>query len=290
MGLLDGLEKLGIKSMDTSNLFEEAPQKEEKAAPPEPKKVEKKEFNEEELVFLKKYECPVCDSAIQSLTVKTGKARLIRIDKDLRQVYEGFEPIKYEPVVCGRCGYSVMSRYYAPLTPSQKKAVIENIGNSFRGAAQPDKTVSYPEALEHISLCLASAMVKRAKASEKAFICLKGGWLCRSYKESLSSEEMDPEEYKIMCEELSKKEKEFLDNAYDGFVQARQSEGYPMAGMDEKTVDYLLAVMALERGQIDVSSKLIAGILTSPSSSPRIKEKAREIKEELLTTMKNKKG
>ena len=288
MGLLDGLEKLGIKSIDTSNMFEEPAQKEdEKAAKPQPEKVAAPALNEEDYVFVKKMECPVCDSPIQSLTVKTGKARLIRMDKDLRQVYEGFEPIKYEPVVCQCCGYGVMSRYFNPLTPSQKKAVLENIGSSFKGNPQNKSTISFPEALEHISLCLASAICKRAKASEKAYICLKGGWLCRSYKESLSPTDVD---YDIECEELTKKEKEFLDSAYEGFVQARQSEGYPMAGMDEKTIDYLLAVMALERGELEVSSKLIAGILQSPSSSPRIKDKAREIKEEIVMKIKSKKA
>ncbi|MCR4788602.1 MAG: DUF2225 domain-containing protein [Lachnospiraceae bacterium] len=287
MGLLDGLEKLGIKGVDTSNMFEE-PEKEEPVKKAPPKVAEKPVFNEEDYVFVKKLECPVCDSPIQSLTVKTGKARLIKMDKDLRQIYDGFEPMKYEPVVCQCCGYSVMNRYFAPLTPSQKKAVLENIGNSFNGKKGETKTtISYPEALENITLCLASAIFKRAKASEKAYICLKGGWLCRSYRESLMASGEDCE---IECEELLKKEKEFLNNAYDGFVQARQSEGYPMAGMDEKTIDYLLAVMALERGELEVASKLIAGILQSPSCSPRIKDKAREIKEEIVAKIRSQKS
>ncbi|MCR4989948.1 MAG: DUF2225 domain-containing protein [Lachnospiraceae bacterium] len=286
MGLLDGLEKLGIKSIDTSNMFED-PKAKEEVKKPELKQAAKIEYNEEDYIFEKKMECPVCDSPLVSLTVKTGKARLLRMDKDLRPIFEGIEPIKYEPVVCKCCGYSVMGRYFAPLTPSQKKAVLEGIGSSFKGKDDIGSTIGYQQALEHITLCLASAICKRAKASEKAYICLKGGWLCRSYKESLNPED---EDYEIVCEELSKKEKEFLDNAYEGFVQARQSEGYPMAGMDEKTIDYMLAVMALERGELEVSSKLIAGILQSPSSTPRIKDKARELKEEIVEQIKKKKS
>ena len=38
-------------------------------------------------------------------------------------------------------------------------------------------------------------------------------------------------------------DKEILKNALDGFVEARQTEDYPMCGMDEITVEYLLAVL-----------------------------------------------
>ncbi len=284
MGLLDDLGKFGIKNLDASKLYDTPEKAVKKNDAQEAKPVE---FNEEDYIFWKKFECPICDSPINTLIVKSGRARLIKMDKDLRPIYEGFEPIKYEPILCQCCGYSVMGRYFGPLTPSQKKAVMEGICTGYQGKPAENKpTIGYEEALNKITLALASAMVKRGKASEKAYICLKGGWLCRSFKESLDP---NSEDYDIMVEELNKKEKEFLDNAYEGFVQARQSEGYPMGGMDETTLDYLLAALATERGEVDVASRMIASILQSPSAAARIKDKARDLKEEIVQMIKDKK-
>ena len=284
MGLLDDLSKFGIKNLDASTLYDSPNKAKKKDEAEEAKPVE---FNEQDYIFWKKFECPVCDSPINTLIVKSGRARLVKMDKDLRPVYEGFDPIKYEPVLCQCCGYAVMGRYFGPLTPSQRKAVMEGISSSYQGNVESKPTVGYEEALNKITLALASAMVKRGKASEKAYICLKGGWLCRSFKESLDP---NSEDYDIMVEELTKKEKEFLDNAYEGFCQARSAEGYPMGGMDETTLDYLLAALATERGEVDVASRMIASILQSPSAAARIKDKARDLKEEIVQIIKDKKA
>ena len=93
--------------------------------------------------------------------------------------------------------------------------------------------------------------MKNAKASEKAYTCLKGGWLCRAYRESL--EESDSQNTELI-EELKIEEKEFLDKAYEGFIVARESERFPIAGMDSPTLDYVLAVMSFERGKVDTGT------------------------------------
>jgi hypothetical protein len=72
-----------------------------------------------------------------------------------------------------------------------------------------------------------------------------------------------------------------LKNALDGFISARQSESFPICGMDETTVDYLIAVLAMRFERYDVSSRLVAGILQSKNANPRMKDKAFDIKEML---------
>ena len=63
---------------------------------------------------------------------------------------------------------------------------------------------------------------------------------------------------------------------------------YPMCGMDEMTVDYLVAALAMDIGQYDVATKMIAAILTSTSATPRIKDKARDMKDELIALIREK--
>lgn len=285
MGLLDGLAKLGIKNVDTSSMYEDkkadTKKTEAKAAAP-------LVIKEQDFIYEKEYECPICDQKYKAFTMKANKARLLSMDKDLRPIFEGIEPLKYEVISCPVCGYSVMNKYMKPLTPSQKKAVIDNVSQAFKGLETKDNedTASYECSIEKVKLALACAILKRAKASEKAYICLKGGWLCRSYAEHLDD---TVEDYEAKIKTAKEDEKEFLDNAYEGFINARQSEDFPIAGMDSSTLDYLIAVMATERGIYDVASRMIAGILQSPNASTKIKDKARDLKDEVVLKIKESK-
>ena len=56
--------------------------------------------------------------------------------------------------------------------------------------------------------------------------------------------------------------------------------------MDESTVDYILAVLAMEFGDYFDASKLLSKLITSYSAGQRIKDKARDAKEELAKRMK----
>ena len=217
--------------------------------------------------------------------MKAGKAKLLRADTDLRPVYENIEPIKYDVILCPHCGYAAITRYFKGLTASQMKAIKENISASFQPVKEEKETYTYEEAVDRYKLCLANAIVKRAKASEKAYICLKTGWLLRSMRENLDKA---AEDYDKKAAELKEQEDEFIKNALEGFLAARQSESYPMCGMDEITVEYLIAALALESEQFDVSSRIISNILVSPSATSRMKDKARDLKEMLMAKMKEK--
>ena len=72
-----------------------------------------------------------------------------------------------------------------------------------------------------------------------------------------------------------------MTNALNGFVMARQTEEFPIAGMDSTTLDYLMAALAVETGQKDIASRMISEILTSRVANSRIKDKARTLKEML---------
>ena len=71
-------------------------------------------------------------------------------------------------------------------------------------------------------------------------------------------------------------------------MEARQSESFPMCGMDAITLDYLLAVLATRFKKFDIASRMVASILASPSANARMKEKTRELKEEILQQLKKK--
>lgn len=276
-GLLSGLSELGLGGLENMEVYEQPGDKEaEKQAE------EKPEVKEETFLFDKSYECPVCYQGFKAKTVRSGKLRSLGTDKDLRPLYDQMEPLKYDVVICPHCGYAALTRFFGGLTAGQIKAIKESISANFHPVKEEKEIYTYEEALYRYKLCLANTIVKHGKVSEKAYICLKAGWLLRSMGENL-----DPavEDYNKKMQEIKEQEKDFLKNALDGLITARQTESYPICGMDEVTLEYLIAVLAMEFEKYDISSRLIYNILNTPTVNNRIKDKAREVKDELLQQM-----
>lgn len=279
MGLLSGLGGLGLGGLEDMDVFEE---KEKEAA----KAKAAVQVEEKDIVFDRSYTCPVCDLDFHSKAVKASKAKLMGTDPDLRARYDIIDPGKYDVILCPTCGYAALSRFFDKITQPQAKLIMEKISQTVQIPAHNDPIYSYKEALERYKLALVNAVVKKARSSEKAYICLKSAWVARGYRESLEAE--GNEDLNLIAE-LEKQEDEFLQNAYKGFIEARQNEGYPMCGMDEITVDYLLAVLAARFKKYDVASRMIASVLGSTTANPRIKDKARDLKEQILADMKKNK-
>lgn len=269
-----------MDKLENMDIYEE-----EKKEPEKPAAAAANKIDEKDLIFDKSFTCPVCDGSFSAKIVKSGKAKLIGTDQDLRARYEGIDPAKYDVLLCPNCGYAALSRYFTTITSAQAKLIREKVSQSVHVHSYNDDVYSYEQALERYKLVLVDAVVKKAKASEKAYICLKSAWLVRGYAESLR-EAGNPDEK--LLQELVQQETEYLDNAYKGFVEARQSEGFPMCGMDEVTIDYLIAALAARGRKYDVAGKLVATILTNSAASARIKERARELKEQILEDMKKK--
>ena len=116
-------------------------------------------------------------------------------------------------------------------------------------------------------------------------MCLKMGWVIRGKRETLPE---DTPDYDAVMEQAEKDENEALQTAYDGFINARQKESYPIAGMDEPTLDYLIAVLSARFGKFDIAQKMIASILLSKTANNRIKDRARDLKEQVISEMKTK--
>lgn len=282
-GILSGLSGLGLGNLENMDIYETPQAEAAEKKRVEAAKVEAVKVEEKDLIYDKTLECPVCGEKFSTKIVKTGKAKLLGTDDDMRPKYEGIDPVKYDVELCPTCGYAALTRFFPNITSGQAKLIRENISQKVRLHPFNGEIYTYEEAMERYQLALANAVVKRGKASEKAYICLKSAWVLRGYTESLAEKD-DAKDKK----ELKAQEEEYLQNAYNGFVEARQSENFPMCGMDEITVDYLVAQLAIHFKKYDVASKLVASILTSPSANARMKDKARDLKELILADLRKK--
>ena len=274
-GIFSGLEKLGLGNIAGGSLFED-PKKKEAATKQEAPQRKLSLVNEEDYLFDKKIKCPVCEDEFDAKTVRTGKVRMKNVDIDLRPDYDELDQNKYDVIACPHCGYAALGRYFPTLNKRQIDDIRVKISMNYKKIEQDGPTYSYDYAKSLYQLALANAVVKKAKNSEKAYICLKTAWVIRGETQRLDPNEDSYDEKKAANDA---QEKELLSNALNGFVMARQSEEFPIAGMDSSTLDYLIAALAVETDDFDTASKMVSEILTSRVANSRIKDKARNLKD-----------
>lgn len=273
--LFKGLEEFGLGNLSKKiEIYEEKNETDTKQSllkKPVP-------ITEEEVLFEKTFNCPVCGNDFKSKMVKSGKVKLLTQDTDLRPVFQHVDPLKYDAVVCPRCGYAALNRFFKYLTDTQISLIKSTISASFKGLSGSGDTLSYDEAITRHKLALVNSIVKKSKTSERAYICLKTAWVIRGKIENLSTEE-ETSENQMAIKNLQKEEEEFIQKAYEGFNEAILKEAFPMCGMDESTVSLLIADLARRTHKYEEASRWLSKILVSRNSNERINEKAREIKD-----------
>jgi len=286
MNLLSGLEKFGFNIADDVDIFAEEKSKEKKktAVTADDGKVE--EIPPEESFLLEKgIRCPVCDKVFKTKMVKNGRVKRLESDRDLRPRHQYIDTLKYDVASCPFCGYAAMIRFFPHLTGGQIKLIKENITKNFKPQPQKEEPASYDydTAIERYKLALLNTVVKKGKTSEKAYTCLKIAWLLRGKAETITG---DDQKEKKLREECQTEEAAYYKQAYDGLMKAVSTEMFPICGMDQSTMDFLLATMSIHYKQYDVASKLLAGILTSQTAGRQIKDKALVLKEEVIAELK----
>lgn len=238
-------------------------------------------MSESDIVFKKTYKCPICDSSFKNLTVKQGKVRPEGTDLDLKPKYKNIEPLKYDVLLCPMCGYASLERYFLRVSQKQKEDIYNKICNIFNSRFEDKDELTFEDAVIRYKFAIITCQTKMAKESETGFVCLKFGWLYRSYKESVSEDDEN------LYAQLSEREKFFLEKAYACLLKARETEHGEICGMDEITFDCLLAGLSVELEKFDDSKRLISGILTSRVASKRAKDRARDLKDFLENIEKN---
>ena len=288
MSILGGLEKFGIKADEKIDLFEDpkkaAAQAAESSTAAEPVKKSESEF-----VLDKSIRCPVCDKVFKTLQPKSGRVKRLESDRDLRPRCEGIDIMKYNVNCCPFCGYTALSssKYFETINSNQKKLVQEKICKSFdpksvADAYKPEvKEWDYETAIALHQLSLYNAVVKGAKNSEKAYNCLVLAWLFRGKAESIAKDPEAKDEYT----KLKEQETEYYKEAYEGLNKAVSTENFPMAGMDQSTVDYLLATMAFQLGDTGAATRTLSRLITSQTANSKIKDKARDLKDEIIASI-----
>ncbi len=247
------------------------------------------QHTEEEFIFDRKMTCIVCDQPFTTKTLKSSRARRLESDVDLRPRYEHIDTLKYGICSCPNCGYSALNSAFSHLSPRQ----INNIKEQVCVHVLPEdrsgcSSYSYDQALRMHELALRCADAKLAKNGEKAYLHLLMAWLLREKEkeaEQISIEELRNQET-AACHEQA--EEHYL-AAFEGFQQAMMNEMFPIAGLNQPTLEYILAYMAFHFGKLEVAAKLIGSVLTTSGAPRTIKDRALDLKDEVIKIIREKK-
>jgi hypothetical protein len=285
MNIFQGLEKFGLSPKGTENLFseekKEAPKKE-----PEPEEAKEKTPQEEDFLMEKTVRCIACDQTFPVKAVRTSKLRRLEPDKDLRPRYQYIDTNKYDVYSCPHCGYTALGRYFDHISTAQIHLIQAEITANFKPSeGELPPTYDYDTAMEYYKLALYNAIVKKGSTSEKAYICLKLSWLCRGKAEVFLARGAFEESQTM--QRLRQEEQSYYEQAFEGLQKAVATENFPICGMDQNTMDYLLAQMAFRLGQYELSSKLVSRILTSQGAGRNVKDKALDLKQEIIDSIRN---
>ncbi|MCL2874284.1 MAG: DUF2225 domain-containing protein [Defluviitaleaceae bacterium] len=211
-------------------------------------------------VFEKSFECPVCDKPFKAYSTKT-KVKLESVDDDLMPTYTPVDPLLYDALICPSCGYCALRSNFASINDRQAELILAEITPKYKHRPHPP-IMSIDGAIADYKMALLNCVTKNGKLNEKGYICMKLSWL---YKRKGDI----------------KNELAFVKQAYENFTEAFSKESLPFCGLDENTVNYLLARFTMKLGLPEDSMRFISRIITSQTINPRLKERAIDMKETL---------
>ncbi|WP_070000496.1 DUF2225 domain-containing protein [Cellulosilyticum sp. I15G10I2] len=213
-------------------------------------------------LYDKSYTCTVCNRPFTAKTVKVGKNQVISVDSDLYTRYSVVNPILYDALVCPNCGYAAVTKSFDTLLPKQKEWIKTQICDNYKKINYSEYT-TIQESIHKHKMALLTCITKKGKTGEQAYIALHIAWLYRDLGD-------EPNEIS------------FLQRAYEGFDEALSTERFPIFGLDDTTVMYILADIGYRLGNFDSAKKYLSTVITSPGISSRIKDRALELKEKVM--------
>lgn len=247
-----GLEEFGFKDLNNVELY-----KQEDESISEVKS--KDDFNPLNFLYEKSFSCPVCGNEIKAKAVKNGKTRLLSKDTDLMPRHAPINPMFYDVVICPKCGYAALAKYFDKIKHEQTLVIKSTLTPKFKPKVYPDE-YDVDIAIERYKLSLLNSVVKNSKVSERAYTCLKLGWMYR-------------------LKDDSENELKFLEQALVGFRDAFTKEPFPICGMDTYTLIYLLGELSRRLGLTEDAMRWFGKVIVTPGVNPKLKEMARDQKD-----------
>jgi len=252
MPIFNGLDSIDFTELDSNNLFNN-PQTNTPAA-----KAQKTE-SPLDYILTKRITCPVCGLTTDDYTIRRSMLREVDKESDMRTHYRIIDPIRYDISLCVHCGYAASQSNFSKINDRQAMEVMEKIFPNF--ISKPyHLPISAVEAIERYKMALLCAVVKNVKKGDKGMMCLKTAWLYRDLGDS-------------------RNELVFIKNAYKFFMDAFSSENFPIAGMGDATLLYLIADLAWRSGDSDAARRWVSQLLVKRGITNNLRYRGENLRE-----------
>ncbi|HCJ59150.1 hypothetical protein SDC9_99608 [bioreactor metagenome] len=209
------------------------------------------------IYYTKEVKCPVCSLPFSSTKVRTSVLKMEHKDEDFCVHYKEHNPIYYDIFVCPNCGYASSENSFNDLGSKDIKTLINaflgrSIGRNFCGIR------SHTDALDSYKIALYTANLIDGRKSYTGGLALKTAWMYRYIN--------DPNE------------RIFLKIALDSYTEAYEKERFPINGMDELTVIYLIGELSRRLEIYDKAIEWFSKVVSHPERefNVRIEKLARE--------------
>ncbi|MCL2752685.1 MAG: DUF2225 domain-containing protein [Defluviitaleaceae bacterium] len=266
-GILDNLKDLPLE-LDLpyeifATRFSEPPSKAEDE--------EKDSVDISQYFFVKEFECPVCKAKFSTSVLRDSKLRMLRMD-ELRPVYRDVEPLCYDIMLCVNCGYATLKDRFLVVSEKQRDAILANIRTNYANfmPATSHAEIDLKQGVERLKYALLTALIKKVSTGERAMLLTKIAWL-----------------YKIMKDEENYLYYAKYANAE--LTKAYQNESFPIFGMSEGVVTFLLARFAADEEDYSTALKFLSNIIVNQNLSTRLRDLARDLKEYVQQQRKDEK-
>jgi len=180
-------------------------------------------------LYDKELECPVCSKKFTTKKVRLRKIPVDKKDPDFHIWYKGINPIYYNVWVCPNCGFSVTESEHKPLNMDQKALILKQISMKWQKRDFGGER-TYEQAVETHKLAMITGTLLGKSKGYLGSLCLRLAWL---YREA----------------DNTALEMTHLKYALDHLEKAYTNESFPIAGLDELSLAYLIGELKRMLGE-----------------------------------------
>jgi len=179
-------------------------------------------------LYDKEVSCHVCNMKFSTKKARIRKIPVDKKDADFHIWYKEINPVFYNVWVCPNCGFSITESEHKPLSTEQKSLVLKNVGVKWNKRDFGSER-TWDQAVETHKLALFMGQLLGKPNGYLGGLSLRIAWLYREQKNS--------------------EEDHYLLHALNYLEKAYAEETFPIAGLDEVSLSYLIGELKRVTGK-----------------------------------------
>jgi len=210
--------------------------------------------------FVVEKTCPVCGKSTRIVKVRS-RLLATHVDRDFCAHYKDFNPYYYTIWVCEHCGFATDEKRFLSPMPEKHRAMLQEFMQQRNVKFGFLEVRGHAEAVASFKLAIFFAEMLKAQLSQQAGLTLELAWLFRF------SEEKEKEDAAIR-------------RAIDLYDLSLMNERYPVGGLTDTTVIYLIGALYYHLGDIEKATQYLSRIIGDHESriqERKLYERARDL-------------